>query len=55
LRPFDVLKFLNLLSYRLIFLIMRLVYYPSVSTIKGMFLIIYQFYAQNNSTLNKSS
>jgi hypothetical protein len=37
LRPFDVLKFLNLLSYRLIFLIMHLIYYPSVSIIKEIF------------------
>jgi hypothetical protein len=32
-----VLMLLNLLSYRLIFLIMRLIYYPSVSIIKEMF------------------
>jgi hypothetical protein len=55
LRPFGVLKFLNLLSYRLIFLIMRLSYYPSVSIIQEMFLVFYQFYVQNNSILNKSS
>jgi hypothetical protein len=55
LRSFGVLKFLNLLTYRLIFLIMRLIYYPRVPIIKEMFLIFYQFYVQNNSTLNKSS
>jgi hypothetical protein len=32
-----------------------LIYYPSVSIIKEMFLIFYQFYVQHNSTLNKSS
>jgi hypothetical protein len=55
LRPFGVLKFLNLLSYRLIFLIMRLIYYSSVSIINEMFLIFYQFYVRNNSIFNKSS
>jgi DNA-binding beta-propeller fold protein YncE len=55
LRFFGVLKLLNLLSYRLIFLIIRLIYYPSVSIIKEMFFIFYQFYVQNNATLNRSS
>ena len=43
LRPFGELKFLNFLFYLLIFLLMRLNFYPSVSVIKELFQFFFNF------------
>ena len=55
LRPFGELKFLNFLFYRLIFLLMRLNFYLSVSVIKELLQFSFQFYFQNQSTFNNNS
>jgi hypothetical protein len=55
LMPYGELKFLNFLFYRLIFLLMRLNFYLSVSVIKELFQFFFQFYLQNHSTFNKNA
>jgi hypothetical protein len=55
LKPFGEIKFLDLLFYRFIFLLIRLDSYPSVFLIKELFLVFLQFYVQNDSILNENS
>jgi hypothetical protein len=52
LRSLDELKILDLLCYRLIFLLMRFNYYPNVSVTKELF--FFQIYVQNDLNLNKT-